>query len=447
MMHTDNSSNRTGPSNSLRQKNSVKIPRFLRKLTYAGGLSLFVVLLAGAVAVAGTLSYTIQYGDTLSELAEQHGTSVDELADLNGISDPDLIITGDELLIPSDDADDTTDSGEPAEPVDIPDSGDSSGDSYVIQDGDTLTTIADKFGVTVEELIAWNDIADAEIIVVGDTLIIPVADFATNDDSSDDTSVDDSQVADEQTPAASDPVDDTGSDLVLHLALEGETLESIAAMYGISVEQLTAANHHAAAGVTPGMILKIPPAGLEGARITGMPAMAEQWPLVSELASVSLATSYWGTTVTAFELLGQLPDSENPHFGFRGDPQGMFGMTDDYGVYNEPLVDVLATFGYDATAFYTDGNTNELIAWIDSGVPVVVWVTYGFAPQERIVVESESGSYSLVAEQHALLVYGYDADGIEVVDVSDGAYKHFGWDEFVSSWTLFDGMSLAIAPI
>ncbi|MCY1031022.1 LysM peptidoglycan-binding domain-containing protein [Corallococcus sp. BB11-1] len=46
------------------------------------------------------MSYRIQRGDTLSALAGRFGTSVSALAKANGISNPDLIITGNSLKVP-----------------------------------------------------------------------------------------------------------------------------------------------------------------------------------------------------------------------------------------------------------------------------------------------------------------------------------------------------------
>lgn len=50
----------------------------------------------------GPQRYTIEPGDTLVEIAERFDTSVDALVEENGISDPDRIQPGDELVIPGD---------------------------------------------------------------------------------------------------------------------------------------------------------------------------------------------------------------------------------------------------------------------------------------------------------------------------------------------------------
>ena len=44
---------------------------------------------------------------------------------------------------------------------------------YVVQPNDTLSKLADDFGTTVEELMAANNLTDANAIQVGQTLLIP----------------------------------------------------------------------------------------------------------------------------------------------------------------------------------------------------------------------------------------------------------------------------------
>jgi LysM repeat protein len=44
---------------------------------------------------------------------------------------------------------------------------------YTVQAGDTLSGIAQEFGVTVEAIVEANEIADPNLIMPGETLIIP----------------------------------------------------------------------------------------------------------------------------------------------------------------------------------------------------------------------------------------------------------------------------------
>jgi LysM repeat protein len=54
---------------------------------------------------------------------------------------------------------------------------------YVVQPGDTLLAIAQTHDVTVEELIAANEIANPDVLQVGQTLVIPVGGLPTPDPS------------------------------------------------------------------------------------------------------------------------------------------------------------------------------------------------------------------------------------------------------------------------
>ncbi len=43
---------------------------------------------------------------------------------------------------------------------------------YVVKKGDTLTKIAHRYGVTVDNLVHWNAIKNRNLIVVGQKLVI-----------------------------------------------------------------------------------------------------------------------------------------------------------------------------------------------------------------------------------------------------------------------------------
>jgi LysM repeat protein len=51
---------------------------------------------------------------------------------------------------------------------------------YIVQKGDTLSRIADQFGVTVAQLVAANSIPDADHIKEGQRLTIPPPTAATS---------------------------------------------------------------------------------------------------------------------------------------------------------------------------------------------------------------------------------------------------------------------------
>ena len=98
---------------------------------------------------------TVAYGDTLSSIAKLFGTSVNAIARLNRISNPNRIYPGQRLYI--------------RVPASTPIA---CCDTYTVRRGDTLSGIAARFGTTVDDLVRINNIANANLIYVGQTLTL-----------------------------------------------------------------------------------------------------------------------------------------------------------------------------------------------------------------------------------------------------------------------------------
>lgn len=112
-------------------------------------------------AQSGDITYTVQVGDTLSEIALKYNMNIAELAAINGIANPDLIFAGRTLTIPTDDTN-------AASAIDT-----STSETYTVQPGDTLGVIAARFGMRTARLAQANAIADVNVISVGQKLLIP----------------------------------------------------------------------------------------------------------------------------------------------------------------------------------------------------------------------------------------------------------------------------------
>jgi LysM repeat protein len=114
---------------------------------------------------SGPFIYVVVEGDTLDSIAAQFGVDVLVLMALNNMTDS-LIRVGDELLIPNPDlALDT--------PTPIP-TGWRGTIEYRIALGDTLESIALQFNSTVEAIMEENDIENANEILVGQIIQVPV---------------------------------------------------------------------------------------------------------------------------------------------------------------------------------------------------------------------------------------------------------------------------------
>ena len=121
---------------------------------------------------------------------------------------------------------------------------------YVVEPGDSLSAIAGRFESSVEAIMERNDIADASLIYVGQTLVIPAAGAAPDDGGAGGEADD---AGDEDGAAAADGGEDGGAasdegpatyevtagDSAFAIALEhGITLEELAAANGVTVDEL-----------------------------------------------------------------------------------------------------------------------------------------------------------------------------------------------------------------
>ncbi|WP_294345754.1 LysM peptidoglycan-binding domain-containing protein [uncultured Clostridium sp.] len=147
--------------------------------------------------------YTVQSGDTLSGIAAKFGTTYEAIATLNGISNPNLIYTGQVLKIP------TTSSY-------------SSNQTYTVQNGDTLSGIAAKFGTTYKAIATLNGISNPNLIYTGQVLKIPHSNVRT------------------------------------YTVQNGDTLSGIAAKFGTTYESIATLNGISNPDlIYPGQVLKI----------------------------------------------------------------------------------------------------------------------------------------------------------------------------------------------
>jgi spore germination protein len=102
------------------------------------------VAVVGAVNVAAEMPvvHIVGWGDTLFSIATSHGTTVHAIMQANNLRDPDFIFVGQRLIIPS---------GTMPGPL---------ATTYVVQQNDTLFSIATRYGTTVNALMQTNRLSN-----------------------------------------------------------------------------------------------------------------------------------------------------------------------------------------------------------------------------------------------------------------------------------------------
>jgi LysM repeat protein len=147
----------------------------------------------------GYAIYVVSRGDTLKVLANRFGTSMDVLMSLNKeIYNANLIYEGQRMTVPSG-------NGVPVPPP-APQPVPSTGVVYTVQWGDTMRKIADRFGVSLGDLVAVNpQISNPNWIWAGQQINLPAS-------------------------------------VSLYTVQRGDTLRIIAARFGTTVDNLIALN-------------------------------------------------------------------------------------------------------------------------------------------------------------------------------------------------------------
>jgi LysM repeat protein len=182
--------------------------------------------LASTAAPASSARYTIAKGDTVSSIASRFGVSVSTILSANGLSATSVIYAGRTLAIPSGSAPapaaaaPTVTNAVTAAPT-------SSGSSYTIAKGDTISSIAKRFGVSIAAMLSANGLSASSVIYAGRTLSVPSG----------------SASAAAPAPAVTNAVDVTptasGSSYTI---ASGDTISAIATKFGVGTKALLEAN-------------------------------------------------------------------------------------------------------------------------------------------------------------------------------------------------------------
>ncbi|MEZ4769050.1 MAG: LysM peptidoglycan-binding domain-containing protein [Caldilineales bacterium] len=190
----------------------------------------------------GSVTYVVQRGDNLSSIASRYGSSVSAIVQANGLTTT-VIRPGQSLIVPIVSG---TGSGAPETRVTSgsPATSASSGGSHVVRRGESLWSIASRYGVSISALRSLNGLS-GDVILPGQTLSIPAS--SGRESTIQPGSIPPPQVA----PSASGC---SGS----YTVKPGDTLYGIAARCGVSVRRLQEANGITGSSIYRGLTLVIP---------------------------------------------------------------------------------------------------------------------------------------------------------------------------------------------
>lgn len=185
-----------------------------------------------AAPAAETMTHIVARGDNLTRIARRYGVRLEALLALNQITNRNLIYVGQLLLVPASDV------TSPPPAVLLPNAASEAssssldGDSYLVQRGDTLFKIAQRFGSTVQALAAANGLANPNAIQPGQALLIPRGEGAPA-----------APVVTLEAAAAPAPTAAPETGAGPYVVQAGDSLFKIAQRFGTTVQAIAAANN------------------------------------------------------------------------------------------------------------------------------------------------------------------------------------------------------------
>ena len=137
----------------------------MQKKVIITGITFLLLLFTGSLAYAIPSTYVVQAGDTLWKISQTNGVSINSIKQLNGLNSEQLNIGQTLTLVGS--------PINPSAPVTVTPVQDNT-TVYVVAAGDSLWTIASKYGTSVASIKELNGLS-SDILQTGDSIKVSVA--------------------------------------------------------------------------------------------------------------------------------------------------------------------------------------------------------------------------------------------------------------------------------
>ncbi len=124
----------------------------IKKIIAGGLIGLSIFAQSSLLSFAGTAYYQIKSGDTYWKISDRYDIDLEELLDTNSDKNSSYLEVGQTILLPYDSNEKIL---------------------YTVVNGDTYWKIAEKFGISTDEIIRANNAGSNSYLEVGDIVIVP----------------------------------------------------------------------------------------------------------------------------------------------------------------------------------------------------------------------------------------------------------------------------------
>ena len=341
----------------------------------AGGSSTASPARPQAPATGGG-SYTVQAGDSYWRIANKYGISIEELQRLNGTSSY-FLYPGQSLVVPgsasttsgsASSTSSSTTSTRSAAPA--------AGGSYTVQAGDSYWRIANKYGISIQELQRLNGTSDYTLHP-GQSIKVPGS--GTNASASSNSSSASTSTT-SAAPAAG------GS----YTVQAGDSYWRIANKYGISISELQRLNGTSNYFLYPGQSIKVPGSGSASATPAPASNTASTTPAPAETPAPAPSTGGGNYTVQAGDSYWRIANK----YGISISELQRLNGTSNYFLYPGQSIKVPGGGAAAETPAPTPAPVSQTPAPAESPAPAAAETP---APAANNASQASGGSYTVQA--------------------------------------------------
>ena len=166
------------------------------------------------------ITHTVTNGDTLWSISKQYNSPLKPILALNNIKDEDILSIGQIIKILKDNLP-TADH-----------------DMHIVKKGETLWAIAQKYNLSVDLILTTNNIANSELISIGQEMKI-----SSHKNAVADTNIVNQAVIDKKNNNINNINQPENAEPIVYTVKAGDNLWSISRKYGVSVEVIVSVNN------------------------------------------------------------------------------------------------------------------------------------------------------------------------------------------------------------
>ncbi|MFD1607131.1 LysM peptidoglycan-binding domain-containing protein [Oceanobacillus luteolus] len=166
-------------------------------------------------------SHKVQRGDSLWSIAQKYGTTVSQLKSVNNLSS-DIIYPNQVLQTAGSTSSSKSSSSSSSKSSSSKSGSSSSGNTYTVKAGDTLSGIASRHNISLQNLMKWNDL-DTTLIFPGNVFVVSDPGTGKSSSSSSKSSSSNKQQV---------------SSATVYTVKSGDTLSRIASTHSVTVSNL-----------------------------------------------------------------------------------------------------------------------------------------------------------------------------------------------------------------